>query len=109
MIFFKASKCLYYVRALISNWKLSTQERRGCCMPLSTVSPMPSGGPAHSRRSINILDEGSGNGMDSEFSMSCHRARLDTVFSSITSTGCSHVIYKDVDKYHHPVNTWLKE
>lgn len=82
--FFKASKSMYYVRALISNWKLSTQEGRGCCMQLSTVSPVPHGGPEHSWCSINILDEGSGSSMGSKFSMSCHRARLDTVFSSIT-------------------------
>lgn len=84
MIFFKASKCMYYVRALISNWKLSTQEARGCCMQLSAVSPVRHGRPAHSWCPINILDEGSGSSMGSEFSMSRHRARLDTLFSSIT-------------------------
>lgn len=53
-------------------------------MQLSTVSLVSHGGPEHSWCSINILDEGSGSSMGSEFSMSCHRARLDTVFSSIT-------------------------
>lgn len=102
------SKLLNHVLCKSFNFKLklSTQEGRGCCTQLSTVSPVRhEGGPAHSWCPINILDEGSGSSMGSEFSMSRHRARVGLILSNTKQDAV--MLSVDVRlKCHHPVNTW---
>lgn len=57
----------------------------------------------------NLLDEGNENGVGSQFSRSCHCARLHTVLFFCSQQDAVMLSHKDVDKYHPPINIWLKE